>query len=441
MIRRTLGRLIPVLILMTFILPSALAQYSVQGGSVAPLLAVDDSPNRLQVWLVNGTSDVSIRCTASADAVWKRYSSKALEAEVVADGISQEGSVSVLSKVNDGYGYFVEEPGVLPRYVWIIDYGRHAFRAESVGLLQNDNPCYELWLSGSSDALPMIYFTPIGLRRELQRSFEISYNTMEWSEASRSYVIVRAKHSIEGDPFEQAFPPPLFDTEVALQGDMYGRHFGMEQSYVTETLNAVAIEARIDTIVTRNEAPNISNQGSGFSAPLYVSFRPAANEPVANWFRWTIYHQEKRDTIRAATVRDMDFSFTEAGTYTIRLEAADRSRRCFAIDSISIAISESYLHVPNAFSPGASPGVNDIFKVAYKSLISFNGWIFNRWGAEIFRWNDPAQGWDGKKGGAYVSPGVYFYVIEAKGSDGKNYREKGHINIIRPKNVRDQVIQ
>jgi gliding motility-associated-like protein len=123
------------------------------------------------------------------------------------------------------------------------------------------------------------------------------------------------------------------------------------------------------------------------------------------------------------------------------LEVADRTGQCRQTDSVSIEIGETCLSVPNAFSPGASPGVNDEFKVAYKSIVSFKGWIFNRWGAEMFYWTDPAKGWDGKKGGKYVPPGVYFYVIEAKGADGKNLIRKGHINIIRPKNAQDKILE
>lgn len=48
--------------------------------------------------------------------------------------------------------------------------------------------------------------------------------------------------------------------------------------------------------------------------------------------------------------------------------------------------------------------------------VKFKAWIFNRWGLQMYYWTDPAQGWDGKKGGKYVQPGVYFYVIEAEGS-------------------------
>ena len=94
--------------------------------------------------------------------------------------------------------------------------------------------------------------------------------------------------------------------------------------------------------------------------------------------------------------------------------------------------------IPNEFSPGTTPGINDEFRVAYKSLVKFKAWIFNRWGLQMYYWTDPAQGWDGKKGGKYVQPGVYFYVIEAEGSDGIKYKEKGDINILRPKTIQDE---
>lgn len=41
------------------------------------------------------------------------------------------------------------------------------------------------------------------------------------------------------------------------------------------------------------------------------------------------------------------------------------------------------------------------------------------------------MGWDGKYKGKLVKPGVYYYVIRAKGADGKIYKLSGDINIIR----------
>ena len=42
----------------------------------------------------------------------------------------------------------------------------------------------------------------------------------------------------------------------------------------------------------------------------------------------------------------------------------------------------------------------------------------------------PSQGWDGKYKGKFVPNGVYFYVIRARGADGKKYNLSGDINII-----------
>ena len=88
------------------------------------------------------------------------------------------------------------------------------------------------------------------------------------------------------------------------------------------------------------------------------------------------------------------------------------------------------MECPNAFSPQASVGINDEWKVSYRSIVEFNCWIFNRWGAEVCHLTDPSQGWDGKYKGKYVKPGTYFYVIEARGSDGVEYNLKGDINIL-----------
>ena len=52
----------------------------------------------------------------------------------------------------------------------------------------------------------------------------------------------------------------------------------------------------------------------------------------------------------------------------------------------------------------------------------------------MFYFDSPDQGWDGKYRGKYVDPGVYYYVIEAKGAYNKKMKLKGHINILRPKN-------
>ncbi len=86
--------------------------------------------------------------------------------------------------------------------------------------------------------------------------------------------------------------------------------------------------------------------------------------------------------------------------------------------------------MPNAFSPN-DDGVNDEWKVAYRSLLTFNCWIFDRQGHQICHLTSPDQGWDGKIGGKTVDSGVFYYVIEATGTDGKKYKKSGDINVVK----------
>ncbi|MBL0073667.1 MAG: gliding motility-associated C-terminal domain-containing protein [Bacteroidetes bacterium] len=66
------------------------------------------------------------------------------------------------------------------------------------------------------------------------------------------------------------------------------------------------------------------------------------------------------------------------------------------------------------------------------SSISVN--IFNRWGNEIYSWNEKAKGWNGKsKDGSEAPDGVYFYVIKARGIDDKPYNYQGTVQLIRVK--------
>jgi gliding motility-associated-like protein len=179
----------------------------------------------------------------------------------------------------------------------------------------------------------------------------------------------------------------------------------------------------------------------GGSAPVEIRFKAVANDPVAALYVWKIYKKEvsSQTLVVRFPGEELVFTFDKFGDYVAELEVTDRSGKCSDNSySREIKIVESSLEIPNAFSPGTSPGINDEFRVAYKSLVKFNGTIFNRWGVEMFHWTNPAEGWDGKKGGKFVTPGVYFYIIEAEGAEGKKYNRKGDINILRSKNVENE---
>jgi len=173
-------------------------------------------------------------------------------------------------------------------------------------------------------------------------------------------------------------------------------------------------------------------------APLTVSFTANAtntDDYVTN-YKWQVYEESDTTPYIVRYEEDMTLTFTSAGTHNIILTATFTSTdgTSFSIESeaISIAISESKLEFPNAFSPNGD-GINDIYKAkdGYQSIVEFEATIYNRWGQKIYSWNDPSGGWDGTFNGKPVKQGVYFVNVKAKGADGRNYHIRRDVNLLR----------
>jgi gliding motility-associated-like protein len=88
--------------------------------------------------------------------------------------------------------------------------------------------------------------------------------------------------------------------------------------------------------------------------------------------------------------------------------------------------------LPTAFSPNGD-GRNDLFGVlgAGKYSRDFEMRIWNRWGQEVYRTSDPAQGWDGNFNGAQAQTGVYAYFITYKDIYGEVRTYKGNVTLVR----------
>lgn len=93
-------------------------------------------------------------------------------------------------------------------------------------------------------------------------------------------------------------------------------------------------------------------------------------------------------------------------------------------------------NLPNVFTPGKD-GINDLFTpFPYKFVQDVDIVIYNRWGIEVFRTNDPDIDWDGTdiRSGKEVPDGVYFYVCQVNEIrlTGIQSRElKGEIHLLR----------
>lgn len=173
-------------------------------------------------------------------------------------------------------------------------------------------------------------------------------------------------------------------------------------------------------------------------APLEVTFKanPSGMEGYSPSYEWrfsrTKNGEETPDELFVRYEENTQYTFTESGNYNIVLKTRLEQDGA-ELDSIAItiAIADSKLVFPNAFSPNGD-GKNEEFKAKeYKNIVKFRAIIINRWGQKLYEWNDPAGGWDGNYNGHPAKEGVYFVQVSAKGSDGKDYNIRKDVNLLR----------
>jgi gliding motility-associated-like protein len=120
---------------------------------------------------------------------------------------------------------------------------------------------------------------------------------------------------------------------------------------------------------------------------------------------------------------------TEQVTYVVTVTNADG---CEFSDDFRIGTEcISYYHIPSAFSPNGD-NLNDVFKPTLKNYQDYSMVIYNRWGEELYRSENPDMGWDGIYQGKEVSNGVYMYSIRFITTENGQFQTvKGLVNVLR----------
>ena len=326
-------------------------------------------------------------------------------------------------------------------YIWLVDYAKHMLSLGTITeseIVDCDNTRLEI--SGTGGAI--YYYTIDGRPVELDRDIELSYHNLEWSEDSDSFVQKEQIKILNHLTSSVMITPPLYcNSTFELQGDRFLQEWGKGQKVTSGLIYANGVDARTFAVQTNvNDGDDASSNiiktdvtGMGGSAPVDIEFTAYTTDAVIH-NEWQITTDETFEYIDYRfNEQNIDYSFNDEGTYYARFIGSNSDGTCEVIgDVFTISVGASELRIPNAFTPNGD-GVNDEWKVAYRSLIKFKCSIFDRYGNELFKFDDPSQGWDGKYKGKDVNPGVYFYVIEAEGADGKKYKKGGDINIVKSK--------
>lgn len=399
-----------------------------------------------KIYILHSTSGVSASYTTTTDnpVKWYRYSNLGGGYAEELTNITTSGKVTTLSEVEGDMGYIIED-GTNRSYFWITDYSRHTFSARKLSV-SSESDCSSTILLFEGNALPIHYYTINGQQRTLSREITVEYYTLEEDRENKQYVQISktetlASISESGNVFISN--APLCDTRFVLSGDTFSHQWGARSQVRTEAYSTPAVAcftfAEQTPHTTGDELSNeITDDDAGTlggSAPAEITFSAIVTDAVLHHEWQFASDSEFTDLIYRFNDSEVTYIFREEGVTYVRYIGSNADGSCETYGETSeVRIGNSELKIPNAFSPGASEGVNDVWKVSYRSIIRFECHIFNRNGEEIFSFNDPSQGWDGKKGGKLVKPGVYYYVIDAEGADGKHYKKAGDINIVRYNN-------
>lgn len=235
----------------------------------------------------------------------------------------------------------------------------------------------------------------------------------------------------------QVYDPPTRDTEYTL---VVRDRFGCE-SIAKVTYQSIVTKAVFTADPMNGEAP------------LTVNFSNASENGTPGAYEWFFFRDLddiKRESEKTTLpVDSIDFTafddnpvytYEWSGTYMVKLV----SKNNFCTDTAwledFIMVDTSFVAVPNVFTPNGD-GTNDNFVVKYWSMEKVKISVLNRWGRTVHVWeSNNVRGfedtwiesvWDGRIGGRLASPGVYFYVIEGTGRDGKKRWKHGDVYLIR----------
>lgn len=385
------------------------------------------------LFVLSDVKGVSVQYKSSSSITWYRYSNLGGGyAEVVP--ATKQGDVYTLSNLEGDMGYYIEE-GTNRYYFWVVDYSKHYLDIETLNIA-SEQECDVTTLNPIGYGDVIRYYTINGQAKELDRDIKIAYNTLQWNDGAGIYNQVEVVETFAHLNESMRVQAPLCNTEFTITGDRFLETWGESTSVTSQYYTAIAVDAHTlaNQTIRENDNEKKDEATLGGSAPVEIEFSAVGSDAVVfNEWQFATDAEFENITLRMNELV-VTHVFREQGTTYVRFVASNDAGTCdYYSDTYEVFIGASSIDCPNAFSPDASEGINDEWKVSYKSIISFECYIFNRWGIKVAEFYDPSQGWDGKHNGKYVPAGVYYYVIKAEGADGRTYDLKGDINIIKYK--------
>ncbi len=184
-----------------------------------------------------------------------------------------------------------------------------------------------------------------------------------------------------------------------------------------------------ETIIIKDQSKVVASPMGG-NAPLTVSFTSMAE---VSQIKWKFDDGTESDELAPVHV------YEEPGVYFVTM-LAELTDGTVTMDKAVVEVKEtpvvvddnvqpSEIFVPNVFTPNGD-GENDALIIKVKEVESFTISIYSVNGKLVFTSEDPSNNWSGVDlSGNKLEDGVFYYLVNAIGLDGKVYAPKGYISL------------
>ncbi len=251
----------------------------------------------------------------------------------------------------------------------------------------------------------------------------------------------------------------LFTVACSKDGDEYGDDFASTRQNTTSEKKSKAETATSGeneavpcvTFYSVDEEDTVTvtpGESQTAQAPLNISLTANVSNPknykyICEWRIWEADKDESQ-TLVTRFEENTTYLLTRSGGYNIKLYVTfsqDADTIEYESEPISVVISESKLTCPDGFTPN-NDSINDTYRITAQSIIKLDAKFFSRWGEKIhtatLETAKHVEGepnklilWDGKKNGKVVDNGIYLLHLDALGSDGRKYKIKKSITVMK----------
>lgn len=224
--------------------------------------------------------------------------------------------------------------------------------------------------------------------------------------ANNTTAVVSDSMSIDGNVVSTENALCLSPTgEVTVQGTLGTGTFSYTFDGVTNTTGAfTSVAPGTDSVLVTSGTCSTMVVFTVGQDPINIDLGP--DQTFCNYIVLSpntagTYLWNTGDTTAAITV-------TESGEYIVTVNAIG----CSDSDTINVTVIPNVgVVIPNVFTPGGD-GKNDKFKVVSQFVDTYEVWIYNRWGQEVYHSTDVDGGWDGDFDGKEAADGAYMVMIK-----------------------------